>query len=178
MLTVLVALTTLGVLADGQAPRAPDPLSFSAPANWKTRPNSSSMRVVEFVVPRAVGDADDGELVLYYFGGGGGNVEANVQRWLGQMQQPRGRASGDVARRETRTVNGLKITMLDVSGTYVAEVRPGSQERHHKPGYRMRTAVIETPRGPYFIKLVGPAKTIAAADQAFAGFVSSLRFQQ
>jgi hypothetical protein len=134
------------------------------------------MRVAQFSLPRAAGDADDGELVVYYFGGSGGSVDANIDRWLGQMQQPDGRPSKVVATRESRTVSGLSIALVDVSGTYVAEVTPGSAARHNNPGYRLRAAVVETPGGPYFIKLTGPAKTVAAQAQAFDGFVSSLKY--
>ena len=76
--------------------------------------------------------------------------------------------------RTTATVNGLQLTNLDVSGTYVAEVRPGAAERHNKPGFRMRATVVETPKGPYFIKLTGPAATIAGAGAAFEQFLESL----
>jgi hypothetical protein len=39
----------------------------------------------------------------------------------------------------------------------------------------LRAAVIETADGPYFIKLTGPAKTIAASDPQFNAFLSSLK---
>jgi hypothetical protein len=35
--------------------------------------------------------------------------------------------------------------------------------------------VVETPGGPYFIKLTGPAKTIAKWERAFEQFVGSLK---
>jgi hypothetical protein len=151
-------------------------LSFTTPAGWKTIPTSSSMRVGQYVVPRTAGDAQDGELVVYYFGGSGGTVEANIDRWVAQMQQPDGRSSSAVAKRQSRTVNGLKVTLVDVPGTYIAEVTPGSTERHNSPNFHLRAAVIETSNGPYFIKLTGPAKTIAAAEKAFEGFLSSVKF--
>ncbi len=151
-------------------------LTYSAPAGWKVVATSSSMRVAQFALPRAAGDAADAELVLYYFGGSGGTVEANIDRWLGQMQQPDGRPSKAVATRENRTANGLSITLVDVGGTYVAEVTPGSEARHNNPGYRLRAAVVQTPGGPYFIKLTGPAKTVASHTQAFDAFVSSLKY--
>lgn len=135
------------------------------------------MRVAEFAVPRAPGDGEDAELVVYYFGGSGGGVEANIERWLGQMQQPDGRPSSAVARRQSRTIGGLRVTLVDVSGTYVAEVRPGSADRHNRPDYRLRAAVVETPGGPYFIKLAGPAQTVGAADAAYERFLSSLQYQ-
>jgi hypothetical protein len=134
------------------------------------------MRVAQFVLPRAAGDAEDGELIVYYFGGSGGTVEANIERWVGQMQQPDGRPSSAVMQRQSRTVNGLKMTLVDVSGTYVAEMMPGSTERHNSAGFRLRAAVIETSNGPYFIKLTGPAKTIAASDQQYDAFLSTIKF--
>ena len=54
---------------------------------------------------------------------------------------------------------------------------PGSTEHHNKPGYRMRATVVETPKGPYFIKLTGPAKTVDAAGAAFDQFLQSLNFK-
>ena len=151
-------------------------LVFVTPQGWEKQPASSSMRVAEFHLPKAAGDAEDGQLVLYYFGGQGGSVEANLQRWVGQMQQPDGKPSSAMAKKETRTVNGLKVTLLDVSGTYVAETAPGAAEHHNKPGFRLRAGVVETAGGPYFIKLTGPAKTIAKWDRAFEQFVASLKF--
>lgn len=136
------------------------------------------MRVAEFILPDLDAIHGSAELVVYYFGGTGGGVDANIQRWLGQMQQPDGRATSDVARRDTRTINGLKVSLLDVSGTYVAEMRPGATAKHNSPGFRMRTAVIETPRGPYFLKLVGPAATVDGWGAAFNDFLGSLNFVQ
>ena len=95
-------------------------LTYTAPAGWKPVTTSSSMRVAQFSLPRATGDAQDAELVVYYFGGTGGTVEANIDRWVGQMQQPDGRPSSAVLKRQSRTINGLKVTMVDVSCTYVA----------------------------------------------------------
>jgi hypothetical protein len=151
-------------------------LTYSAPAGWTPVATTSSMRVAQFTLPRGAGDAADAELVVYYFGGSGGSVDANIDRWLGQLQQPDGRPSKAVATRETRTVSGLSISLVDVEGTYVAEVTPGSAARHNNPGYRLRAAVVQTPGGPYFIKLTGPAKTVGAQGQAFDRFVSSLKY--
>lgn len=150
-------------------------LAYITPQGWQKQPATSSMRVAEFALPRADGDAEDAQLVLYYFGGSGGSVEANLQRWVSQMQQPDGRPSSAAAKKESRTVNGLKITLLDVSGTYVAETAPGAAERHNKPNFRLRAGVVETGSGPYFIKLTGPAKTVAKWDRAFEQFVGSLK---
>lgn len=144
-------------------------LGYVTPQGWQKQPVTSSMRVAEFTLPRADGDSEDAVLVLYYFGGSGGSVDANLQRWVGQMQ------GGGTPKKETRTINGLTVTLLDVSGTYVAETAPGSAQRLNKPNFRLRAGVIETSNGPYFIKLTGPAKTIAKWDKAFEQFVASLK---
>ena len=150
-------------------------LTFAAPKSWQPRAASSNMRVAEFVIPRAAGDAEDAEAIIYFFGGTGGSADANITRWIGQIQQPDGSASQAKATRETQTINGLKVTTVDVSGTYVAEVRPGASEHYNKPGFRLRAAMVETPRGPYYIKLTGPAKTVAAADADYKALLASLK---
>ena len=151
-------------------------LTFTAPAEWKPVASSSSMRVAQYTLPPAAGDPIGAELVVYYFGGSGGTVEANIERWVGQMQQPDGRPSSAVAKRQSRTVNGLKVTLVDVPGTYVAEMTPGSTARHNSANFHLRAAVIETANGPYFIKLTGPAKTVAASEKQFEAFLTSVKF--
>ncbi len=154
---------------------APDALKYDVPTGWIARTPASSMRVAEFTLPRASADAEDAELVLYFFGGTGGSVEANLQRWIGQISQPDGRASRDLARTTTFKAGPLDVTLLDVTGTYVAEVTPGAASRHNKPGFRMMAAVIQTPAGPYFVKTVGPAATVARWADAVLGFLKSVR---
>ena len=151
-------------------------LTYTAPGGWTVVPTSSSMRVAQFTLPPAAGDTEAAEMIVYYFGGSGGSVQANIDRWIGQMQQPDGRPSTAAARHESRTVNGLSVSLVDVSGTYVAEAAPGSATRHNSPNFRLRAGVVQTPGGPYFIKLTGPAKTVAAQSQAFDSFVASLSY--
>lgn len=176
VIAAALLLTLAGAPGIQGAALTPGSLAYAAPAAWPTRPAASSMRVAEFVVPRAAGDSEDGELVVYYFGTGAGTVDANVDRWIGQIQQPDGSSTKERARRSTQTVNGLQVTTVDAAGTYVAELRPGATEHFNKPGFRLRAAVVETPRGPYYIKMTGPAKTMEAADAAFAAFVGSLHY--
>jgi hypothetical protein len=151
---------------------------FQAPAAWTAEQATSSMRVAQYRLPRAEGDTEDASLIVYYFGQGqGGSAQANLDRWIGQMQQPGGGSSKDKARTEKMTVNGLEVMLLDVSGTYTAEMTPGSGNQQNKPDSRMRAAVIETPKGAYFVKLVGPEKTVARWDADFLSFIKSFEFK-
>lgn len=170
---ILTAAVAAGVLA---APAAGQPtLGYDAPGDWIEEPAPSPMRAAQFRLPRVPGDPEDGELVVFYFGGSGGGVEANLQRWIGQMEQPDGRSSFAVASTTAFEANGLDVTLLDVPGTYVAAVRPGAAERLDKPGFRLLAAVVETPVGPWFFKLTGPARTIDRWDAAFTAFLRTVR---
>jgi len=155
--------------------------TFDPPAEWLQENVSSPMRLAQFTLPRAEGDTEDAELVVFYFGGSGGAVEANLQRWTNQMVQPDGSQSTDVATTTSFTVNeeaeGFPVTLLDIPGTYAAAVRPGSGMRYNKPNFRLRAAVIETPQGPYFFKLTGPNRTVLAWNEQFSEFLASVRFQ-
>ena len=153
-------------------------LHFKAPDGWVTEKASSSMRVAQYKLPKAEGDNDDASLVLYYFGAAqGGTAQANIDRWIAQMQQPDGSSSKDKAKTETTTINGLKVTTVDVGGTYTAEMAPGSGSFHNDTNYRLRAAVVETPKGNYFVKLAGPSKTIARWDQAYTDYLKTFEFK-
>ena len=153
-------------------------LKFEAPQGWKAVPLSSSMRVADFSLARAAGDGEDATATVYFFGAQqGGGVQANLDRWVSQMAQPDGRPSQSVARTSSLTVHSLRVALVDVTGTYVAEKAPGSTEHFNKPDFRQIAAVVETPGGNYYLKLTGPAKTIAKWHDSFMVFVNSLRFE-
>jgi len=136
------------------------------------------MRIAQYRLPKATGDAEDASLVLYYFGQGqGGSTAANVERWIGQIQQADGSSTKDKSKEDSLEAHGLKVTTVDVSGTYVAETAPGSGTFHNKPGYRLRAAVVETPKGSYFVKLVGPEKTVTQWNESFLSYLRSFEFR-
>ena len=169
----ILTMSLIGTI--GLAAVAPA-LKFDVPAGWVTKPPASPMRVAEFTLPKTAGDAEDGTVGVFFFGGQGGSVQANLDRWISQMTQPDGRPSKEVARTATRqTQSGLKLTVIDLPGTYVAEVAPGSTERFNKPGFHLRAAVVETSEGNYFVKVTGPAKTLAKWSDSIDAFLKSLR---
>lgn len=146
-------------------------LKFTVPAGWIEEERTSSMRIAQYRLPKAETDTEDASLVLYYFGPGqGGSAAANVERWMKQIE-------GNSGKQDYLEVHGLKITTVDVSGTYVAETAPGSGTFNNKPGFRLRGVVVETPNGNYFVKLVGPEKTVERWNESFLGYVKSFEFK-
>src|ERR1041385_3882899 len=86
-------------------------IRYTMPAGWQEEKPTSNMRVAQYKLPRVEGDNADAELVLYYFGQGqGGSTQANIDRWLNQMQQPDGSPSKDKAKIEKTTINNLPVT--------------------------------------------------------------------
>jgi hypothetical protein len=151
----------------GSAPR------WSAQEGWLEEPPTSAMRKAQFRLPGADG-AGEATLVVYHFGaGGGGGVEANVARWASQFEQPDGSDSAAAARTTTRTLKGVALTDVDLSGTYVAETSPGSGQRVRAEGWRLLATILEPQGGPYYVKLVGPAATVAAHEARYRAFLAA-----
>jgi hypothetical protein len=151
-------------------------LTYQAPAEWDKLESGSTMRVAEWKLAPASGDSEEARVIVFYFGkGGGGSVEANLERWYGQFEQPDKASSRERARVTKLTVGAFQITRADLSGTYVAPVRPGADERLNKPDFRMIAAIVEGGQGPWFIRLLGPKATVARWEKSFDQFLGSLR---
>lgn len=165
--------------APPERPAAPAPvhtgtLRFTAPDGWISEAPSSAMRQAQFRAPRADGDSEDAELAVFHFGAGlGGSVEANLDRWVAQIAQPDGTDSHARTKIDHREVRRMPVTILDVSGTYVASSMPGAPVHGDQSGFRMLAAVVESPAGPWFVKLVGPARTVEKWEAAFGEYVDS-----
>ncbi len=164
------------------ASQAKGELRYTVPEGWQVERPNSNMRIAQYKLPKAEGDSADAELVVYYFGQGqGGSKQANIDRWLNQMQQADGSPSNEKAKIENITVNGLAVTTVDVLGKYNGGMAsPGaapSATPADMSNYRMRAAITETPKGSYFVKLTGPQKTVSRWDQAYTDYIKSFEFK-
>jgi hypothetical protein len=148
-------------------------LKFAAQPGWISEAPTSSMRQAQYRFPRAEGDAEDAELAVFFFQGGGGSVQANVERWIGQFSKSDGSPAKDIAKTTHRKANGIPLTVVDVTGTYDGGMAM-QQEPALKSNYRMLAAVAEASNGPWFFKLTGPAKTILKWQPSFDAFLESI----
>ena len=132
------------------------------------------MRVATYTIAAVAPDHHDGECGVYYFGSGqGGSVEANLDRWVGQFLQADGKPSRAAAKIEKRTVHGLAIATVDVSGAYTGMGGPMAHPGQPEPGYRLLGAIVEGPQGSVFLKFTGPAQTVAHNLPAFDKMLAS-----
>jgi len=126
------------------------------------------MRVATYAIPAAASQ-EAGECGVFFFGQGqGGSVEDNFSRWVGQFE------SASTPKKAERTVNGLKVHTVDVSGTYLAPGGPMMQSQGKKAGWRLLGAIVEAPDGMVFFKCTGPAATIAKAEKDFEALLKSV----
>jgi len=138
------------------------------PKAWTEQP-ARMMRVATYAVPAATG-AEAGECAVFFFGAGqGGGIDDNVRRWASQFEG----AAAPV--RATKTVQGLTVHTVAVSGTFLAPSGPMMQSSGKKAGWQLRGAIVEAPDGNVFFKLTGPTATVAGASAAFDALVASLR---
>jgi hypothetical protein len=143
----------------------PAAITWKMPAAWSEAKSPSSMRLATYRVPHAPGDDADAEVSVSR---AGGSTSANIERWVGQFDD----AGKDVTKE--RLVNGLKVTTVEVTGTYAggAMTPTGGGGRH--PKYALLGAVVETQGTSYFFKLTGPAATVHAAHAAFDAMIDGI----
>ena len=143
-------------------------LSLELPDTWQQETPSSSMRLAQVAVSGSGGEA---QLTIFHFGvGGGGGADANIQRWISQMELDEGTAP----ERERLSVGELLIHFVEASGTAKAS-RVGSFPAADQPGWRLYGAVFEGEGGPWYLRLVGPAATLEEHREGFLTMLKSAK---
>lgn len=159
-----------------QAPQAGAPvgtrLAVELPEAWVEETPANTMRQAQARIP---GGAGDGEFALFHFGpGGGGGVEANIQRWLGQIEP----APGGEPERETFEVAGLTVHTVVGQGTLTASpMTMQGADPEPQPDQMLLGAVVEGPGGPWFLKATGPAATLEPFRDEFFRMVRDLELR-
>lgn len=160
--------TTAAATQTAQSKAGPGEILWDVPKSWKEIPNPNAMRIATYLVARADGDPDDGEMSVSRVGG---SVEANLQRWKAQFDP----VKPDSTKRFERTIAGLKVTIFETAGSYTGMVVKGQQTKSRE-NWALLAAIVEVPGGdPWFFKLTGPEKTLAAARPDFESLANSVR---
>ena len=142
-------------------------LDFALPAGWKPEP-ASGMRLAQASIPDTNGL---GQLAVFYFGpGGGGGVDANIQRWIGQLEPEQGTQP---SRQTFETEKGYRVTWVDVTGTLLPSTM-GTSPTSEQPNSRLLGAVVEGPGGPWFFKATGPKDALGAEREHFLEMLRSV----
>ena len=138
---------------------------WTAPQKWVLAPNTSAMRKATYKIPHATGDSEDAELSVIAASGG---VEPNVTRWAGQF----GNAT---PKTETKSPNGLKVTIVEMKGTFSGGMPGMGATGGPKDHYMLLAAIVDFGDDQWFFKATGPEKTLTAARPDFDAFVTTLK---
>jgi hypothetical protein len=149
-------------------------VSFTPPTHWSDL-GADGMRQAQYRLDPVEGDSAPGEVNVFYFGPqSGGGVQANLERWIGQMTLPEGADPGTAITRSTFTASGMPGHLVSLNGTYKSGGgRPMGGDGEMLPGYRLVGVVLEGPEGSLFFKLTGPEATARAMEEDLMVMVKS-----
>jgi hypothetical protein len=136
-------------------------LLWTIPKGWTIGPEKL-MLAASYSFGLQRGDADSGTCVVYHFPRNSvGGIDSDIARWADQFDRQ------ERPKREDKEMNGLRITRVEIVGTYtIGDVK--------KPDYRLLGAIVYAPEGQFLFKLVGPANTVIAASADFDSMINSL----
>jgi hypothetical protein len=130
-------------------------LQWTAPATWTAKP-PSAMRKGSYAVK---GDSGEADLSITAFPGATGGLEANLNRWRGQVGLPVASPADVIAGAEKFESNGLAFVVVDYANN----------------GTRLLGAVVPHGNNSWFFKLMGPDAVVAGAKPAFMDFLRTVK---
>jgi hypothetical protein len=169
--------------ADGTTPPGHPPvtgtLKYAVPGGWSQVGGRTDMRVATWEIPAADGAEGKAQVVLYWSPGGMGGKDENLQRWAASIVGEDGKPSAVAdAKLEDRVIHGLKVTTLQLDGTYRSTMMGGAHGTGAIEDARLYCAFVAVPGGsPYYLKAYGPIETMKSAHDAFEQFVTSFRIE-
>lgn len=130
-------------------------LTWTAPAGWTTKP-PSAMRKGSFTI---AGDGGEADLSITAFPGSTGGLEANLNRWRGQVGLAPTEPAEVAAAAEKFSSNGLDFVVVNYSG--------GEK--------RLLGAIVAFGGNTWFFKMLGPDRVVAAQKDAFTAFLHTVK---
>ena len=170
----LLCLGTLVVLVAGAdepvktRPVTVGSIRFEAPASWNSITPKSTMRKAQLKIDPVAGETTPGDLSIYVFPEGAGTVQANVERWQAQFKDSDGKTP-PVTSKQAKGKN-VEVTKVSCAGTFTDPFANAGPQK----GFRLLGAIVQIPDGGYYLKLVGPDKTIAGAEKDFDALIATI----
>ena len=168
--------TTAAAAAPGAAPAGPADnkayalKKFATPPGWVQDPAERTMREMTFNVAGAGGaDNERAELIVTKFARDRfGTILDNVNRWRREVGLPPTQDETQENFREVRTAAGARAVVFDFAPAGDPAAAPGAR----------RSFVAMLPQGGemWFVKLIGPPKTVADQRASYDAFLQSLEF--
>lgn len=136
---------------------------WELPDGWTAKP-PTPMRAANF----ALAASPESECYISVLAGTGGGVEANINRWQGQMGQP-SLSPEEVAALPVLSMLGESATYVEIAGEFRGMGSAAQSD------YMMLGVVCPLGNETVFVKMTGPAAVIQAEKDNFKAFCSSLQ---
>jgi hypothetical protein len=179
-----VLLPGLGVVAFAFLAKAADDskqtvdakgMTFQAPASWKSSTPSGFMRRAELKVDPIEGDDYPAELVVFSFNSDAGGVQANLERWRKLFKDKDGN-SPTIESKEVKGKN-TDVTRAETSGHYYPSQAVGRKDPD-RPGARLLGAIVLGDGVSYFIRMIGPDKTMTKLRTDFDDMLGTIKLEK
>ena len=150
--------------------------TVTPPSTWKDL-GPTGMRAESYVFGPVAGDTDSATVAVFFFGKEqGGQIQANMDRWISQMSLPNGGDPAKAAKRSDMTIDGMPVHVLELVGTYNSGMGgPMGGTSAPQPDYLLSAVVLEAPQGNVFFKLTGPRKTAEQMNRGFLAMVQAAK---
>jgi hypothetical protein len=148
-------------------------MTFEVPSSWKSMPPATSMRRAQLSVAPLEGDDYPAELVLTAFNGGAGSVKDNIARWQGLFKDKDGKSP----KVESKKVQGknVEIVRAETAGHYTPSAVSRGESEHDNA--RFFGAIIAGKDVTYYIRMVGPDKTMQKIRSEFDAVLASVKLE-
>jgi hypothetical protein len=150
-------------------------LTFEAPKAWKSSPPTSEMRRAQLKAEPIEGDDYPAELIVFAFRGGAGTVEDNLTRWKKLFKDE----DGNPPKIESKKVQAknVEVTRAETSGHYYPASFGGRKEPD-RPGARLLGVIVTGEKYSYYIRMVGPDKTMKKLKDDFDEMVKTIKLEE
>jgi hypothetical protein len=175
LFTTLVLLCFLGAAVAADDTLEISGLKTKVPAGWKkVEIKDTTFRLYQFSLPKAEGDETDAEFVVFKLGAGSGTVQQNLDRQRANFKPAK---DGDKLKEEVTKVKIGKdeATYLDIQGTFLDKFPPFDPKAKITERENYRRLYVVMPDGEYYLRVNGPAKTVAKHKAAFDEMLKNLK---
>jgi hypothetical protein len=170
VVVALILSAAVNIRAQDHATFEVGNMKFTRPAGWEWIEPSSSMRKAQFKIKDEKSETT-AEVIFFQFPGGAGTVKANVDRWLGQFQEPRDKFNSKV---EETTVGKARVTYVQAEGTYSGGM-PGRPSPPMKD-YALTGAIISSESArdaDIYVRMTGPKEFVKSLTAEFKKMIES-----
>ena len=148
-------------------------LKSRVPADWMEVPPDNPRYYKQYRLEPINDDKYAARVTVYFLGKGKGDTAAEyVKAWKGMFLPPEGKTMREAAKVRKLTVRDATVTYLDVRGDYKGI--PGD-DATPRENFRLLGVYFDTPKGPYLIRLFGPADTVGFYRHEFEDWVKAFK---